>query len=215
MDRRGKIGLWGVDGVVGDGRGRLPEGSALWLALSNWLMRKASLCSWQAGDSFSWLCWYTYLGLKCRRQWWQEGLPSHFKGVKKEIRLLHIMPNEIGQRPMHILQCHINACTGSLVLLNAHPVEWHGWVKEDLKENWGSTCWESMFSVSLTLKFKRNRHHWLNGREAWIQGENKQCETAPALTDDAPPQELCATPGPLQAHFFAWFAEWPQGLWVS
>lgn len=87
---------WRGGGVEGKGRGRLPEGSALWLALSNWLMRKASLCSWQAGDSSSWLRWYTYLGLKWRWRWWREGLPSHCKGVKKEIRLLHIMPNEIG-----------------------------------------------------------------------------------------------------------------------
>lgn len=70
----------GYDGVEGKGRGRFPEGSALWLALSNWLMRKASLCSWQLGDSSSWLGWYTYLGL----EWsWREGLPSHCKGITK------------------------------------------------------------------------------------------------------------------------------------
>lgn len=38
-------------------------------------------------------------------------MPSHCKGVKKEIRLLHIMPNEIEQQLMHMLQCHANACT--------------------------------------------------------------------------------------------------------
>lgn len=102
-NRGGRMGLWGSDSVEGKGRGRLPEGSALWLALSNWLMRKASLCSWQAGDSSSWLRWYTYLGLKCQWRSWREGLPSHCKGFKKEIRLLHIMPNEFG----HMLQCHI------------------------------------------------------------------------------------------------------------
>ena len=94
--RNGSEEGWRGGGVEGKGRGRLPEGSALWLALSNWLMRKASLCSWQAGDSSSWLRWYTYLGLKWWWRWWREGLPSHCKGVKKEIRLLHIMPNEIG-----------------------------------------------------------------------------------------------------------------------
>lgn len=29
------MGLWGADGVEVERRGRLPEGSALWLALSN------------------------------------------------------------------------------------------------------------------------------------------------------------------------------------
>lgn len=107
MDQKreeGGVGSWRGGG---EGRGRLPEGSALWLALSNWLMRKAGLCSWQAGDSSSWLRWYTYLGLKWRR-WRREGLPSHCKGVKKEIRLLHIMPNEIEHRLMHMQQSDAN-----------------------------------------------------------------------------------------------------------
>lgn len=204
--RREEWGYEGVDGVVGEGRGRLPEGSALWLALSNWLMRKASLCSWQAGDSFSWLRWYTYLGLKCRRQWWQGGLPSHFKGVKKEIRLLHIMPYEIGHRLMHMLQCHINACTGSQILSNTHPTKWHGWVIRGLEEEWGSTCWESMFSVPLTLKFKRNTASLAKWKTTKMQGGGReQCRTAPFLTNDVPPQRLCSTLGPFQVHFFARF----------
>lgn len=204
MDRR--MGLRGADGVEGKGRGRLPEGSALWLALSNWLMRKASLCSWQAGDSSSWLRWYTYLGLKCLWRWWREGLPSHCKGVKKEIRLLHIMPNEIGHRLMHMLQCHTNACTRSLVLLNTHP--WRGWVIESLEERSGSTCWKSMFSVSLTLKFERSTASLAKWKTTKMW-EKKWMLQGGSCSDDwcsTSETSYCSSPGPLQVHFFAHFS---------
>lgn len=51
-------------------------------------------------------------------------MPSHCKGVKKEIRWLHIIPNETRLQLMHMLQCHANTC--SLVLLKKHPIEWRG-----------------------------------------------------------------------------------------
>lgn len=183
-NRGGRMGLWGSDSVEGKGRGRLPEGSALWLALSNWLMRKASLCSWQAGDSSSWLRWYTYLGLKCQWRSWQEGLPSHCKGFKKEIRLLHIMPNEFG----HMLQCHTNACTCSSVLLNTPPIECRHWEMSQ-EERWGSTCWKSMFSVSLTLKFEGN---------TGLMEDNKNGGKRMNGTGGSCPDKWCSTSEALQ-----------------
>lgn len=194
----------GVDGVEGEGRGRVPEGSALWLALSNWLMRKASLCSWQAGDSSSWLRWYTYLGLKWRQWWWcRERLPSHCKGVKKEIRLLHIMPNEIGHRLMHILQCHANMLA---LPVSSHPIEWCGWVMERLEERWGNSCWKSMFSVSLTLEFEKNTASLAKCNTYKKKREEKwAAQEASVLTNDVAPQRLYSAPGPLQVDFFASF----------
>lgn len=199
--------LCGADGVEGERRGRLPEGSALWLALSNWLMRKASLCSWQARDSSSWQHWYTYLGLKWRRRWRQEGLPSHCKGVKKEIRLLHIMPNEIGHLLMHMLQCHANARTCSLVLLNPHTIHWRGWETESREDRWASTCWKSMFSVSLTLGFERNTASLAKWKTTNMGEKNERCRTASVQTNDVPAQRLYSTQVPLQVLFFARFCE--------
>lgn len=86
---------WKGWGGGGWGRCRLLEGSALWLPLSNWLMTKASVCSWQAGASTpgAALIHLSWLGVS----WWSwwKGLPSQCKGVKKEITPLHVGPNEV------------------------------------------------------------------------------------------------------------------------
>lgn len=84
-----------VEGDGGWGRCRLLEDSALWLPLSNWLMTKASICSWQAGASTPWLCWYTYLSWECRDGPGRRGCRHSARVLRRRLRLCTLGPNEV------------------------------------------------------------------------------------------------------------------------